>query len=286
MQRIMVDFPEPDGPQTTTRSPRLTLRLTSLRTWNSPYHLCTWRISIIGSPAVARSVAALMLIDTRSSLSPAAALGEGALEMLSAFRHEKAKTPIGEADEDVGLATEAAPSWIVERSRRRRQQLERAGLRGARPRNACVLPPARSEIGAKEKAEAGAAAVERHGRVVERRDAVVVDEARQRRAAVLAGERDENGTTRARHHGNGRSARSGDDPVVAWPHGELPDARLRQQRVPDRRSGLRIADLDIAGDALPGHHEDDRRLAASQRHDVLRRGCAGEEEECRRRASG
>src|SRR5262245_4048177 len=41
MQRIMVDLPEPDGPQITIRSPLVTRRLMSRSTWNSPYHLCT-----------------------------------------------------------------------------------------------------------------------------------------------------------------------------------------------------------------------------------------------------
>ena len=39
MQRIMVDLPEPDGPQITMRSPPITLRLMSRSTWKSPYHL-------------------------------------------------------------------------------------------------------------------------------------------------------------------------------------------------------------------------------------------------------
>ncbi len=41
MQRIMVDLPEPDGPQTTTRSPCPTVMLTSRRTCMAPYHLLT-----------------------------------------------------------------------------------------------------------------------------------------------------------------------------------------------------------------------------------------------------
>src|ERR1043165_6190050 len=41
MQRIMVDLPEPDGPQITMRSPLATRRLMSRSTWNSPNHLCT-----------------------------------------------------------------------------------------------------------------------------------------------------------------------------------------------------------------------------------------------------
>src|SRR6056297_1098585 len=51
MQRISVDFPEPDGPHTTMRSPFITLRLMSLRTWNSPNHLFTPIISTATSPA-------------------------------------------------------------------------------------------------------------------------------------------------------------------------------------------------------------------------------------------
>ena len=39
MQRIRVDLPEPEGPQITMRSPRLTVRLISRSTWNSPNHL-------------------------------------------------------------------------------------------------------------------------------------------------------------------------------------------------------------------------------------------------------
>ncbi len=38
---MRVDLPEPDGPQTTTTSPRATSRLHSRRTWWVPYHLLT-----------------------------------------------------------------------------------------------------------------------------------------------------------------------------------------------------------------------------------------------------
>src|SRR3954452_12413801 len=41
MQRIMVDLPDPDGPQITMRSLLVTRRLMSRSTWKSPYHLCT-----------------------------------------------------------------------------------------------------------------------------------------------------------------------------------------------------------------------------------------------------
>ena len=46
MQRMRVDFPEPDGPQITIRSPRCTSRLMSRSTWNVPYHLFMFSIEI------------------------------------------------------------------------------------------------------------------------------------------------------------------------------------------------------------------------------------------------
>ena len=49
MQRMAVDFPEPDGPQMTVRSPLRTTSETSLSAWNVPYHLLTLRISTIGA---------------------------------------------------------------------------------------------------------------------------------------------------------------------------------------------------------------------------------------------
>ena len=50
MQRIMVDLPEPDGPQTTTFWPFMTSRLMFRSTWNSPYHLLTSRRTMLGAP--------------------------------------------------------------------------------------------------------------------------------------------------------------------------------------------------------------------------------------------
>jgi hypothetical protein len=41
MQRISVDFPEPEGPQTTTRSPGSISSDTALSAWNSPKVLDT-----------------------------------------------------------------------------------------------------------------------------------------------------------------------------------------------------------------------------------------------------
>ena len=55
MQRIIVDLPEPDGPQITMRSPRSTVRLMSRSTWNSPYHLCMPTISTASCAVGVRS---------------------------------------------------------------------------------------------------------------------------------------------------------------------------------------------------------------------------------------
>jgi hypothetical protein len=44
---IRVDLPEPDGPHTTTTSPRATLRAAVASTWKLPYHLLTLSISIM-----------------------------------------------------------------------------------------------------------------------------------------------------------------------------------------------------------------------------------------------
>ena len=49
MQRMSVDLPDPEGPQMTIRSARLTVRSMSRRTWNSPNHLFIPSIRIIGS---------------------------------------------------------------------------------------------------------------------------------------------------------------------------------------------------------------------------------------------
>src|ERR1700754_5238840 len=46
--RISVDLPEPDGPHTTTTSPRPTDSDTSTSAWYAPYHLLTFSNRIIG----------------------------------------------------------------------------------------------------------------------------------------------------------------------------------------------------------------------------------------------
>ena len=50
---MSVDFPEPEGPHTTTTSPRATRHVQSLRTWKAPYHLEMWSMSIMGEESSA-----------------------------------------------------------------------------------------------------------------------------------------------------------------------------------------------------------------------------------------
>ena len=50
MHRIIVDFPEPEGPQTTTTSCRSIARSTSLSAWKSPNHFETPSSSIMVLP--------------------------------------------------------------------------------------------------------------------------------------------------------------------------------------------------------------------------------------------
>src|SRR6476659_2076043 len=56
MQRIIVDLPDPDGPQITMRSPPRTFRLISRSTWKSPYHLLSpmssTAVSVLSRPGL------------------------------------------------------------------------------------------------------------------------------------------------------------------------------------------------------------------------------------------
>ena len=82
MQRIMVDLPDPEGPQTTTFSFCPTVSVTSRRTCMAPYHLFTlsstmagiWLLS--GASVVicmAALMAALLISGCGSGRSPAPA---------------------------------------------------------------------------------------------------------------------------------------------------------------------------------------------------------------------
>ena len=63
MQRIIVDLPDPEGPQITIRSPRWTERLMFLSTWNSPYHLCISVILMAMSSLIADSFLSITCSD-------------------------------------------------------------------------------------------------------------------------------------------------------------------------------------------------------------------------------
>src|SRR5690606_13817935 len=56
MQRISVDFPEPLGPQITSRSPASIWRVTSFRAWKASYHLFRPSIWMMGVPGMGGSL--------------------------------------------------------------------------------------------------------------------------------------------------------------------------------------------------------------------------------------
>src|SRR5687768_14431381 len=95
---MRVDLPEPEGPQTTTFSPRPTLRSTSFSAWNAPNHLFTLLISIMSASF--------------------------ALKALAVLRHGKAEGEIDHGSEHVRLDAEAVPRRLGERDLDRRQEIE------------------------------------------------------------------------------------------------------------------------------------------------------------------
>src|SRR5438093_10889405 len=71
MHRIIVDFPDPDGPATTTTSPGHTFTVIPRRTCSFPNHLCTSSSKMIGPLSRGRVVAsARALTGVSSTLSP------------------------------------------------------------------------------------------------------------------------------------------------------------------------------------------------------------------------
>src|SRR5579859_331686 len=87
MQRIIVDLPEPDGPQITMRSPPITLRSMSRSTWKSPYHLLTRASSI------AIGVLSLLGFKRDKLLSLIASLFHIAHDLVSTFRGHARLSP-------------------------------------------------------------------------------------------------------------------------------------------------------------------------------------------------
>src|ERR1044071_7376693 len=96
MQRIIVDLPDPDGPQITMRSPPRTFRLMSRSTWKSPYHLLRSLSS--------RAVSVLSLPGLRSDPefssaviccpSPPATFGKTRFHCASIARHSVAEDQV------------------------------------------------------------------------------------------------------------------------------------------------------------------------------------------------
>src|SRR5881296_2920090 len=71
MHRIIVDFPDPDGPATTTTSPGHTFTVIPRRTCSFPNHLCTSSSKMIGPLSRGRVVAsARALTGVSFTLSP------------------------------------------------------------------------------------------------------------------------------------------------------------------------------------------------------------------------
>src|SRR5262245_39103614 len=67
MQRIRVDFPDPDGPHRTILSPARTVRLMLVRAWKSSYHLSTPSIAIIGVIPMEAAVVSCFMSSQRSA---------------------------------------------------------------------------------------------------------------------------------------------------------------------------------------------------------------------------
>src|SRR3954453_24153551 len=103
MQRVMVDLPDPDGPQITMRSLLVTRRLMSRSTWKSPYHLCTPIRSTATS--VLRGVGlrpAIAAVCSAVSFSPGSvAGGEPGLDAARIAHHAVAEDHIDPRREEV-----------------------------------------------------------------------------------------------------------------------------------------------------------------------------------------
>src|SRR3954471_24586274 len=101
MQRIMVDLPEPEGPQMTMRSLFVTRRLMSRSTWKSPYHLCT---PIMSTATPVLSGAGLSLESSFAVAiipSPLVARRQAALDRARVARHAVAEDQIENRCEDI-----------------------------------------------------------------------------------------------------------------------------------------------------------------------------------------
>src|SRR3954452_11699863 len=130
MQRIMVDLPDPDGPQITMRSLLVTRRLMSRSTWKSPYHLCTpirsTATSVLRGVGLRPGIAAVCGAILFSSGSVAG--GEPGLDEARITRHAVAEDQIEHRCEDIagGAGYRCYPGWIAARRVDGRQEIEDA----------------------------------------------------------------------------------------------------------------------------------------------------------------
>src|SRR3712207_640270 len=133
MQRIRVDLPLPEGPHTTTRSPRATESDTSRSTCSAPNHLLTLSIRIAGGASV-RAAEATDSPGSRTKLSlmgfgPSSALAVAVqlrLQVLAVLRHGEAEHEVDGAHRQVDLHAEALPRRLDDGRLARRQQVEDA----------------------------------------------------------------------------------------------------------------------------------------------------------------
>src|ERR1700755_1072987 len=110
MQRIMVDLPEPEGPQTTTRSFADTVRLRSRKTCIAPNHLLTLSRTSAGGPERSVCMAALMV-------GSSARMGamQVTLQASAIFRHGETECDVDRGEPDIDLGGETLPGRVAER---------------------------------------------------------------------------------------------------------------------------------------------------------------------------
>ena len=136
MQRIMVDLPEPDGPQITIRSPCCNARLMSRSTWNSPYHLFTPIRSTAGSAAPDGWACWALLLVPPCGLLNAGRWSRAALRSCGIARHGEAEDQVEQRREDVaGGAGDRRRPFRIDRARLRWS----AGNRTCRRSNTSVV---------------------------------------------------------------------------------------------------------------------------------------------------
>src|SRR6476619_5532381 len=103
MQRIMVDLPEPDGPQITIRSLLVTRRLISRSTWKSPYHLCTPIMSTATSVLSAAGLRPGLPSDAAITPSPPVAHREAGFHHARIARHAVAEDQVEDRGERIAV---------------------------------------------------------------------------------------------------------------------------------------------------------------------------------------